>query len=90
MGMMSYIQMMAALLFVLALMGGLWLFLKRMGFSGPAVPMGATRRLRIVETLPLSAQHRALLIERDHVQHLIIIGPNGEAVVETGIKKDAA
>ena len=49
---------------------------------------GARHRLRIVETLPLSAQHRAVLIERDTVQHLVILGPNGETVVETGIKNN--
>lgn len=86
MDMSAYIQMMAALLFVLALMGLLWLGLRRFGLVAPGQTPGTPRRLRVIETLSLSTQHRAILIERDAVQHLVIIGPNGETVVETGIK----
>jgi flagellar protein FliO/FliZ len=88
MDMSAYIQMMAALLFVLALMGLLWLGLRRIGLTTPAHNPNTPRRLRVIETLALSTQHRAVLIERDDVQHLVIIGPNGETIVETGIKKD--
>lgn len=82
------LQMISALAFVLALMGLLALILKRFGLNGPvATPVpGTTPRLRILEILSLSPQHRALIIARDDTQHLVILGPNGETVVETGIK----
>jgi flagellar protein FliO/FliZ len=81
------LTMLPALLFVLALMGLLWLGLKRFGLTTPQMPMGAKRRLKIIETLPLTAQHRAVLIARDDTTlHLVILGPNGETVVESSIK----
>ena len=41
--------------------------------------------LRIVEVLPLDTRRKAVLLARDNVQHLVILGANGEIVVETGI-----
>lgn len=82
----AYLQMILALLFVLSLMGLLAILLKRMGFGTPQPPVGAIRRLKVIEILPLTAQHRAMLIARDGTEHLVILGPNGETVVEHGIK----
>lgn len=80
------LKLFAALVFVLALMGGLALVLKRLGLSG-ALPVSAQKkRLRLIEVLPLDGRRRAVLIERDDVQHLLVLGPEGETVVETNIK----
>lgn len=78
--------MILALVFVLALMGLLAFALKRLGFGGPVAPVGARRRLQMVEVLPIGPNHRAVLIKRDGVEHLIVIGPGGDTVVEAGIK----
>lgn len=79
----------AALVFVLALMGGLALTLKRLGLTqgGSAAP--GKRRLKVVETLPLDARRRAMILRRDGTEHLVILGPNGETVVETRITPTA-
>ena len=83
----AYVQMILALIFVLALMGGLALALRRFGLGQAGTPAtGQKRRLSIIESLPVSAQHRAVLIKRDSTEHLVIIGPNGETVVETNIQ----
>ena len=42
-----------------------------------------TRRLGVVETLPLDARRRLVLVRRDGVEHLILLGAAGEAVIET-------
>jgi flagellar protein FliO/FliZ len=74
------------LLFVLSLMGGLAFALKYFGIGGAARLIPADkRRLKIVETLPLDARHRAILLRRDNKEHLVILSPTGETVVETGI-----
>ena len=82
----DYLRFIAALLFVLALMGGLWLLLKRLGLSGMQMANGQQRRLRIVEALPIDARRRAVILQRDNRQHLVILGPTGETVVETDIQ----
>lgn len=81
----DYLRLIAALLFVLSLMGGLWLALKRLGLSGTPVA-SAQRRLKIVESLPIDARRRAIILQRDGKQHLVILGPTGETVVETDIQ----
>lgn len=43
------------------------------------------RRLAIVETLPVDARRRLLLIRRDGVEHLILTNNDGDLLVEGGI-----
>jgi flagellar protein FliO/FliZ len=81
----SYFTMILALVFVLALMGLLAFVLKRLGLGGPVAQMGNKKRLQLVEVLPLTAQHRAVLIKRDNVEHLVVLGPGGDTVVESGL-----
>ena len=78
------IKMFAALVFVLALMGGLALLLKKLGLQGRSLSTGP-RRLKILETLPLDARRRLVLIERDDTQHLVILGASGETLIESNI-----
>jgi flagellar protein FliO/FliZ len=47
---------------------------------------GHNRRLKIIETLPVGAKHKAVLIQRDDRQHLILLGANSDTVIETNIK----
>lgn len=84
----DYLRFFAALVFVLALMGGLALVLKRLGLTNSALPTAGQKRLRVAEVIPLDRQRRLALIRRDTTEHLIILGPNGETVVETGIQGD--
>ncbi len=80
------IRLVLALAFVLALMGGLALLLKRFGLSTGMASSSGEKRLKVVEALPLDARHRAILLQRDDKQHLVILGPNSETVVENDIK----
>jgi flagellar protein FliO/FliZ len=83
----SLITLSAALVFVLALMGGLWIALKKLGLTGQlgAVRLGANggngRRLHVIESLALTPQHHAIILRMDDHDHLVIIGPNGQSVV---------
>lgn len=82
------VRLLLALAFVVALMGGLALLLKRLGLGGAPDVKPTKRRLKIIESLALDARRRALLIQRDDKQHLVILGPNNETVVETNIKPE--
>lgn len=79
-----------ALLFVLALMGGLALVMRRFSGSAP-VTLPHRRRLKVVESLVLDSRRRAVLLRRDDREHLVILGAGAEVVVESGIesKQDA-
>lgn len=81
----SLLKMVAALMLVLGLMGGLALLMKQLGLSGRIGAVGGKARLKIVESIPLDNRRRLVLIQRDDEQHLVIFGPNGETVIETNI-----
>lgn len=86
----DYLKFFAALILVLGMMGGLALVLKRIGL-GPASMLPADkRRLKVLEILPLDPRRKAVLLSRDGAEHLVILGPAGETVVETNIKKTHA
>lgn len=74
----------AALLLVLALVGAAGLALRRFGMPGFIKPQG-TRRLEVVETLMIGPRQKLLLLRRDNVEHLVLAGPDGANVVESGI-----
>lgn len=80
------VRVFAAMAVVIALMGGLSLILKKIGMPGTPNTPGHKRRLRIVESLPLDARRRAVLIQCDDKQHLVILGASGETVVKTDIQ----
>lgn len=78
-----------SLLFVVALILGLALIVKRfvMPNSGktPLFRKSSKRRLAISEIMALDHKTRLLLIRRDNVEHLILQSTNNETVIETGI-----
>jgi flagellar protein FliO/FliZ len=82
----QFLRLIAALGFVLALMGLLAFMLKKLGIAGAPVITGNKKRLKIIEALPLDARRRLVLIQRDAKQHLVILGTNSETVVETDIE----
>jgi flagellar protein FliO/FliZ len=77
------IRLVAALVLVVGLMLGLNFFMRRI--QGNAIRTGSQRRLNVVETMPLDSRRRLVLIRRDDREHLVILGPTGETVIETGI-----
>lgn len=74
-----------AFAFVMALMLGFAWFLKRVGLGGQSMLPGGKRRLKVVEFLPLDAKRKLVLVRRDNRDHLLVLGPAGETVVEAGI-----
>lgn len=83
----DYLKFFAALVLVLCLMGGLAYVMKRFGMGQSGMISPSKKRLKIVEILPLDARRKAMIIQRDDIQHLVVLGPSGETVIETNIKK---
>ena len=80
----TYFRFILVLIFVLGLVFALGWVLKRSGISGSAVA-GKGKRLGIVDTAFLGPKHRLILVRRDDVEHLVLIGPNTNTLVESGI-----
>jgi flagellar protein FliO/FliZ len=81
----SYLQFVVALLFVLALIGVLAFGARRLGFAPRVTGGRGRRRLAIVEVLAVDTKRRLVLVRRDGVEHLLLLGATQDAVVETGI-----
>jgi flagellar protein FliO/FliZ len=45
-------------------------------------------RLRVLDTMVLDPRRRLVLVGRDHVQHLLLLGGPNDLVVETGVPVD--
>ena len=83
----TYLRFILVLIFVLGLVLALGWVLKRSGISGSAVP-GRGKRLGVVQPAFLGPKHRLILVRRDDVEHLVLVGPSSNTVVESGITGD--
>jgi flagellar protein FliO/FliZ len=82
----SYVRVALALAFVLGLVIVGAALARRSGLSLLSRPgPGRRRRLGIVEVAAIDAKRRLVLVRRDDVEHLILLGST-DIVVETGIR----
>ena len=82
----TYLRFLLVLILVIGLIVGLGWLLKRFGLGeGVSGPLGRRRRLGIVESIAADARHKVVLVRRDDVEHLVLIGPNTSQVIESGI-----
>ena len=75
-------------LVVIGLLGGLAWILRRFG-TGRITAAAGKGRLGVVEVSVVDAKRRLVLLRRDDVEHLILLSPTSETVVETGITSNA-
>lgn len=81
-----YLRFVAALAFVLALIWLIAWIMRRYGFGRSiAAAAAGKRRLGIVEVTPLDRQRRLVLLRRDDREHLVILGPSSDTLIETDI-----
>jgi flagellar protein FliO/FliZ len=74
-----------ALVFTLSLIGLLYWLVRRYAPTRLLTPAGPGNRLQILEVRVLDARHRLVLVQRDSVEHLLLLGPQSDLVVEAGI-----
>lgn len=82
-----------ALAFVIGLIGLTATGLRYFGgdrFLKKGLKLQKDRRLKIVDFLVIDQKRKLLIIQRDDVEHLLLIGGDRETVVETNIKKTKA
>ena len=87
----GYFRFAVALVFVLGLIGLLAAFGRRLGMA-PRVSSKNQhgKRLGIIEVANVDGKRRLVLVRRDDVEHLLLLGVNSETVVECGIPPFAA
>jgi flagellar protein FliO/FliZ len=78
-----------ALLLVLAMVGGAGLLARRFGVPGITRP-SSIKRLAVVETLMVGPRQRLIIVRRDSVEHLVLSGPDGASIIESGIPANKA
>lgn len=79
-------QFMASTLSVLMLLGGIWWWVRRnRGFSSAAAQ---TRRITVVEALPLSLKHKMVLIQVDDQMVLTSVSPGEVRTLHTWTQGD--
>ena len=85
----NYFQFFLALVFVLGLIGLVAIFMRHYGLGG-AIGFGRNtragrRRIEVVNVAPVDARRRLILVRRDDVEHLILLGAHEDILVESGI-----
>ena len=88
MGFLEYIRFFLAFAFVLALIGVLYWLVRRYGverFGLSAAGNTKGPRLRVLEVRALDGRRRLVLVQRDDVEHLLVLGGESDLVVERGI-----
>lgn len=82
----TYFRFLLALVLVLGLIGGLTWAARRFGFGGQLTPnAGKNARLSVVEVKVLDSRRKLVLLRRDGCEHLVLLGPNQDLLVEAGI-----
>lgn len=84
-----YWRFVGALFLVVALIFAVAWIAKRLGLGGRIATGRGKRRLSVQEVLPLDGKRRLVLLKRDGVEHLLLIGLTTDVVVETGIVASA-
>jgi flagellar protein FliO/FliZ len=80
-----YWRFVLALVLVLALIFAVAWIAKRLGLGGRMATARGKRRLSIEEVLSLDAKRRLVLVKRDGIEHLVLLGIGSDVVIETGI-----
>jgi len=81
-----YTKYLVVLIFVLGLIGLITVVIRKFGFV-PSVEktLNKKKRLAISQMIGLDAKRRLVLIRRDDREHLLLLGPDGDLVIERDI-----
>lgn len=82
----DYMKFVLAFIFVMSLIALATFAARKLGFGLPSSPRNpAHRRLGVVESQNVDGKRRLVLVRLDDTEHLLLLGPNTELVVERGI-----
>lgn len=82
----DYLRFFAALAFVVGLIGMLALGARRFGMTPRITRKRGQRgsRLSIVDMMPVDGKRRLVLLRRDNVEHLVMLGPTRKPLSKAG------
>ncbi len=80
----DYITVLAGFLIVLGLMG-ITLFMMKKLLGRMNCSFSPSNRVNIIEVRYIDPKNKLVLLSRDSVQHLIMVGPNGSSLIEGNI-----
>ena len=80
-----YLRFVLALVLVLGLALAALRLLLRFNIGGMVVRPGQRRRLSVVEAVAVDSRRRLVLVRRDGVEHLLLVGGTADVVVERAI-----
>ena len=82
----QYVKYIVGLLIVLGLIALVALLARRLGMVPRATrDPSAPRRLSITDVISVDAKRRLVLVKRDNQEHLLLLGPERDIVVERNI-----
>jgi len=84
----EYLRFILALLVVVGLIAGAAWAAKRFGLA-PKISANNKGRLGVVAVHVVDTRRKLLLVRRDDREHLVLISPTTETVIETGIHIDS-
>ena len=84
MGLDTYLRFLIALVFVVAMIGALAWIVRRFGWANRFVAPAGKKRLSVLEVLPIDGKRRLVLLRRDAVEHLVLLGIAGDLLIESG------
>ena len=81
------VRFVVAFVIVLALIGATFWLIRRFGGTrvGAAAQRGRQPRLAVIDAAPVDGRRRLVLVRRDNVEHLLMIGGPSDIVVEQNI-----
>ena len=81
------VRFIVAFVIVLALIGATFWVIRRFGGTrvGAAAQRGRQPRLAVIDAAPVDGRRRLVLVRRDNVEHLLMIGGPSDIVVEQNI-----
>jgi flagellar protein FliO/FliZ len=81
-----YMRTVLALVFVLALIAAATWAAKHFALGNSRPGKGRRKkRLSVIEAIPVDNRRRLVLVRRDGVEHLLLIGGSSDIIVERGI-----
>ncbi len=81
-------QFLLTVVIVLGLIGAVWWFMRRYsGVHFGGIGRGRVPRLAVVDVMQIDRRRRLVLVRRDTVEHLILIGGPSDLVVEGAIQR---
>ena len=78
-----YVRFIVALAFVLSLIGLIYWCLRRFGLNRLMGDNSTGNRLEIIETKRINTKFQLVLVQRDAVAHLILLGQDTGVLIET-------